>query len=201
MGDRERVGSSGLAGSWKAPASSAQTSQAPRFLAISPPPPPSVLPPASPFPARSLPQETQDQRLWTRRKRGPGLAEAGRGETWRRCTLARLGCGHIRSPPARSWRPPSLVLGPDCQPRPGTRQRPQALHCRIWLYRIKGAGSRRRQRPAYPPLRASGPPTAAADRGGDVGWTLGASPRSERLPDPRYDVTGVCCLRVVMDER
>lgn len=183
MGDRERVGSSGLAGSWKAPASSAQTSQAPRFLAISPPLPPSVLPPASPFPARSLPQETQDQRLWTRRKRDPGLAEAGRGGD-----VAPL---HPGAPRVRTYA--RLPLDPgDHQVlswdrtvnRPGTRQRPQALHCRIWLYRIKGAGSRRRQRPAYPPLRASGPPTAAADRGGDVGWMLGASPRSERLPDP-----------------
>jgi Polypeptide deformylase len=33
-----------------------------------------------------------------------------------------------------------------------------------------------------PPLRAWQPSTAAADRTGEIRWTLGASPRSERLP-------------------
>jgi hypothetical protein len=48
-----------------------------------------------------------------------------------------------------------------------------------------------------PPAPRRRPPTAA-------GCRLDASPRSEHLPDPqtpRYVVTGLCCLRVVMDER
>ena len=73
------------------------------------------------------------------------------------------------------------------------------------MYAVKGAGCRRRQRPTYPPLRAWRPSTAAADRTGEVGWTLGASPRSEAPAGIRVQVSNTtvsaCDASVMTPER
>jgi hypothetical protein len=199
VGDRERVVSSSLAGSWKAPASSARRARRLDFLRfpllhlLCPPFGLAVSCPISP-------QETQDQRLWTR---GRGVQDSLKPPGGRRGAVA-----------------PSRTSGADIYARlPLDPSDHPVLSWDRTVYHVLDqtttSGSAlpnlalQDQGRRLTPAPAAGLPSAPSLRpsdggrrpGGDVGWTLDASPRSERQPDPRYVVTGVFCLRVVMDER